>query len=130
MKCKSCNSSCIKKGFQSGSQKYYCKSCNKYSQLSYTYKRCSLEDEKMIARLTTEGVGICGISRITGVSKANVINKIRKISNWVIKPIFNETEQEYEVDEMYTYIGNKETPCYIIYALNKPVGINQFCSRW
>ncbi len=120
MKCNNCKeSNCIKKGIRNEKQKYYCRDCRKYFQLTYTYKRCTPEDEEMIVQLTTEGVGICGISRITGVSKANVINKIRNISSRIVKPIFNETEQEYEVDEMYTYIGNKETPCYIIYALNK-----------
>lgn len=91
----------------------------RYQQNVYQYKRCTDEDEKMIAQLTTEGVSICGISRITGVSKANVINKIKLISSKIQNPIFSETAQEYEVDEMYTYIGNKDTTCYIIYALNK-----------
>ncbi len=61
----------------------------------------------MIVRLTTEGVSICRVSRIIRVSKANIIYKIRKMSSRIAKPIFNETEQEYVVDEKYTYIGNK-----------------------
>lgn len=36
-----------------------------------------------------------------------------------IKKGIRKKKQEYEVDEMYTYIGNKESSCYIIYALNK-----------
>lgn len=120
MECKNCKcSDCIKKGIRKDRQKYYCSTCNKYFQSTYSYKLCTTEDEKMIVRLTTEGMSICGISRITGISKANVINKIRLISSKIDKPVFKEIEQEYEVDEMYTYVGNKDTPCYIIYALNK-----------
>jgi insertion element IS1 protein InsB len=120
MECKNCKcSDCIKKGIRKDRQKYYCRTCNKYFQSTYSYKLCTTEDEKLIARLTKEGMSICGISRITGISKANVINKIKLISSKIKKPIFSKTEQEYEVDEMYTYVGNKDTSCYIIYALNR-----------
>lgn len=91
----------------------------RYQQNVYQYKRCTDEDEKMIAQLTAEGVVISSIARITGASKANVINKIRVIAGKIVKPVLKEEDQEYEVDELYTFIGNKETSFYIIYALNK-----------
>lgn len=119
MECKYCKGKSIKKGFQTGIQKYRCKQCKKYFQETYTYKRCTKEDEKMIVVLNNEGVGICGIARIIGISKANVINKIKQIVLRIKKQNVQETGQEYEVDEMHTFIGNKKNPCYIIYALNK-----------
>ncbi len=72
MECKNCKcSDCIKKGLRKDRQKYYCRTCNKYFQSTYSYKLCTTEDEKMIVRLTTEGVSICRISKIKGISKAS-----------------------------------------------------------
>jgi IS1 family transposase len=34
-------------------------------------------------------------------------------------PVCQETKQVYEMDELYTYIGKKTNPCYIIYAINR-----------
>jgi IS1 family transposase len=34
-------------------------------------------------------------------------------------PVHTETKQVYELDEVYTYIGKKTNPCYIIYAINR-----------
>lgn len=113
MECKNCKGTdCIKKVIRKEKQKYYCRTCKKYFQSVYAYRKCTTEDEEMIVRLTTEGVGICGISRITEVSKGNIINKIKVISRRIERSALDETAQEYEVDEVYTYIGNKNAPCY------------------
>ena len=53
------------------------------------------------------------------MSKANVINKMKQISRQIITPEIKESHQDYEVDEMYTFIGNKKQAYYITYALNK-----------
>lgn len=119
MECKYCKGKCIKKGFQSGIQKYCCKVCKRYFQETYSYKRCTKEDEKMIVVLNNEGVGICGIARITGISKANVINKIKSIASKIKLPAIIEDQQEYEMDELVTYIKNKKDAYYIIIAINK-----------
>ena len=119
MECKYCKEKSIKKGFQTGIQKYYCKVCNKYFQEKYTYKTCTNEDDEMIVTLNNEGVGICGIARITGISKANVINKIKQIASKIKLTLPNEERQEYEMDELCTFIKNKENTYYIIYAINK-----------
>ncbi len=49
---------------------------------------------------------------------------MRKIANVLEKPVVKEINQEYEIDEMQTYIG-KNSPAnyvYIIYAINKSTG--------
>ena len=68
---------------------------------------CSLHDEQTIIKLSKIGVGISGIASFTGISKTNVINKIKSIAEKTEKPYINEEQQEYEVDEMHTYIKNK-----------------------
>ena len=95
------------------------KTCNRYQQDKYIYKLCNSEDEKMIIKLNNEGVGIRSVARITGISKANVVNKIKLLSSKTKNPLVKEDQQEYEVDELYTFIKNKDTPCYLLYALNK-----------
>src|SRR4051812_16014701 len=115
MECKNCCGLCIKKGCQNRRQKYYCKSCKLYQQKIYTYKLCSKEDEQTIIKLNNIGVGINGIARFTGISKSNVVNKIKQISRAIIKPEITEKEQTYEVDEMYTFVKSKQNPCYITY---------------
>lgn len=120
MNCKCCNELCIKKGFQKNlKQKWYCNTCKLYQQSVYIYKMCSIDDEKMIIILNNNGVGIRGIARITGISPGNVINKIKQLAEKCFKPEIIEENQEYEVDEMQTYIQNKKKRCYITYAINK-----------
>lgn len=119
MKCKNCQGFCIKKGCQNRRQKYYCKNCKLYQQKTYTYKLCTIEDEKTIIKLNNIGVGISGISSFTGLSKANVINKIKAVASKLITPGLQESQQEYEVDEMHSIVGNRKNACYITYALNK-----------
>jgi len=119
MKCKNCQGSCIKKGCQNRRQTYYFRSCKKYQQKTYTYRLCTDQDEETIVKLNNIGVGINGIANFTGISKANVVNRIKKIALKIRKKEIIEERQEYEVDEMYTIIGNKKRACYITYALNR-----------
>ncbi|HWY38577.1 MAG TPA: IS1 family transposase [Bacteroidia bacterium] len=119
MNCKYCNKSCLKKGFQGGKQKYQCKTCKRYQQKIYTYKMCTEQDEKTIVKLNNIGVSISGIASFTGISKANVVNKIKSIAEKSTMPKIEEEQKEYEADELYTFIKNKNNSCYIMYAINK-----------
>jgi len=119
MNCNSCKKTPIKRGFNKNKQRLFCKNCNLYYQIEYRYKKCSNQDELMISRLNNEGISISGIARITGMSKANVINKINMLAAKIIKPEVKEDQQEYEVDEMRTFIKSKNNICYITYAINK-----------
>jgi IS1 family transposase len=73
----------------------------------------------MIIKLNNEGVGISGIARLTGMSKANVVGKIKRMSGKALPEELVENGQEYEMDEVQTFIGKKENRCYLIYAINK-----------
>jgi len=61
------------------------------------------------------------MARIFAISKSTVIRKIQQVAATVSKPVISECGQEYEIDEMHTFIGSNlpRDYSYIIYAINK-----------
>ncbi|MBI3233056.1 MAG: hypothetical protein HYZ42_03280 [Bacteroidetes bacterium] len=55
------------------------------------------------------------------MSKTSIIRRIRKIAESLIKPVFKESNQTYELDELCTYTckNNHSNHEYIIYAINR-----------
>ncbi len=102
-------------------QRYQCKNCGKYQQDFYTYRYYNSEDDKWIKQLNAEGVGIRSMSRILGYSCGTIIRRILHIASGVLKPVYLENNQEYEVDEMWTFVGKKHCSNYswITYAMNR-----------
>ena len=119
MKCKFCKGKCVKYGVQKdGTQRYKCKKCDKTQQGDYKYKAYDTDIDNQIILLTKEGVSIRGLGRCLGVSVSTVLVRIKKIADGIeiprIKP-----HREYEVDEMWTFLGNKHKPLWIGYALDR-----------
>lgn len=123
MNCKYCNEKCVKKGKRSGKQRYRCSNCMKY-QLR-TYKKTRIDDSKVdfLRKLNNEGVGISSISRLLNISKSSVQRVIKRLYNQIQQPVFNESNQSYEIDELRTYVGSKSNECWVIYAINKLNGV-------
>jgi len=123
MKCKFCNGSCIKKGFQTSNyqrkQRFQCSTCRKYQLEDYSYKLYEMNSDKEIIHLNSEGLSISGMSRFLGYSKQTIIRRIKYLASLVKTPIILDYNQIYEVDEMWTYIGNKNNPIWITYAINR-----------
>lgn len=121
MNCTYCKNKCVKRGVRNNIQKYQCKSCKKYMQEIYTNGRCSKEKDTMIIKLNNEGNGISSIARIVELSKTSIIRRIRKIADSIVKPVFVEKNQTYELDELCTYTSKNDPSNYeyIIYAINR-----------
>ncbi len=101
-------------------QKLYCKQCSKHQMASYTYKRCTATDDHAIALLTKECMSISSISRYLLIPKTTVSRRILNLSKPIHPPGLSETNQVFEVDEMYVVISGKVTgQTYLSYALNK-----------
>jgi len=102
-------------------QIYQCKSCRKYQREKYSYQAKKIQDQE-ICTLLREGCGIRGIARILVVSPATVIRRILKIGKHTkrITPVL--FGQLYQVDELFTYVGNKNNRVCIAYALNPETG--------
>jgi len=122
MKCTHCNSeNLVKKGKVGIKQRYRCKSCNRYQQDLYSYRRYKVTDDQRIKLFNAEGVGIRSMSRILGYSPNTLIRRILYLAAKVTRPVSCEYNQVYEVDELWTFVGDKDPShyCWITYAINQ-----------
>lgn len=104
MECQYCQSACIKYGKQKdGTQRYYCKHCQKTQQSIYQYKACIEEVKSIFIKCLKNNVSLSGIRRITGISITTQLKYIRKVGKSIIpEPIYRQNDV-YEVDELKTY---------------------------
>ncbi|WP_452599638.1 IS1 family transposase [Pontimicrobium sp. MEBiC01747] len=117
--CPDCNGYSIKSGFQKGKQRYKCKVCNKRFQLTYTYKAYNENTNGLIKSLLKESCSVRGISRVLNISCGTILSRLLKISKQIKVPYFNKLGCKYEVDEMWSFIGNKKNVTWITYALER-----------
>ena len=68
--------------------------------------------------LLKEGCGIRSISRLLAISPTTTIRRILTISNQIKRPSIVRSKM-YEVDELCTYIGNKNRKRWVAYSLRK-----------
>jgi IS1 family transposase len=69
--------------------------------------------------LLKEGCGIRSISRILNISNKTVLSRMLKISKKIKIPYFNKFGCKFEIDEMWSFIGNKKNVTWITYALER-----------
>ncbi len=119
IKCKNCASSnIVKNGLQaSGKQRFRCIDCGKRQQKEYSYMSYLVKDSELV-KLLKENVGIRSLGRILNISTTTVISRILKIA----KPLKFEGVipfgENYQVDELFTRVRNKETKVCIAYSYN------------
>ncbi|MGD1841579.1 MAG: IS1 family transposase [Thermonemataceae bacterium] len=119
MRCKYCSHCCRKAGKQkNGKQKYLCKECGKYQQATYHYRAYQPSTCKKVVNLCLEGLGIRSISRYLAISKTTVLKYILAASKKVAPPKI-EGGKDYEIDELYTFVGSKSQVCWLFYSLCK-----------
>ncbi|MGL4632314.1 MAG: IS1 family transposase [Leadbetterella sp.] len=117
--CKICHYPMIKYGKDArGKQRYFCKSCKKSSIGFYKYNAYNKGINENIIALTKENVGILGTARLLRISATTVIKRIKKIASQIVPPTIA-LGKKYEVDEMRTYVQNKDKLVWIVYALEK-----------
>ncbi len=123
MNCQYCNSLCQKAGKQAnGRQKYLCKSCKKYQQASYQYIACKTNVKVLFMKCLKTGNSLRGIQTITGIALTTQIRWIRKIGKAVKPRCYYRINDEYELDELCTYVKNKEKRRWVISAISKSSG--------
>jgi len=116
--CPKCSGRIVKNGIRNGHQRYKCKNCSSHIQSIYTYKAYLPDVNSSIIALNKECCGIRSIGRILGISPNTVMLRIKKLARKLPRPRLK-TNQEYEIDELRTYLCNKNNPCWIMYAINR-----------
>jgi insertion element IS1 protein InsB len=119
--CRYCKSETIKFGKTCGNQRYRCKHCHKIQLAVYKKNAYEISVNTNIAAHVKEGCGIRSIARLLHISANTVLKRIKIIADAIKKPAIV-MGRAYEVDELRTYIGNKDKECWVIYALDKESG--------
>lgn len=98
-----------------------CKVCGKYQLEIYKYNLYNFKDDKKLIAFNAESTSISSMSRLLNYSKQTIIRRIKTLAKKVVKPVLYERNQEYEVDEMWTFIGENKPQNYvwITYGMNR-----------
>jgi IS1 family transposase/transposase-like protein len=122
--CPDCQSAKIKKNGKKSSRKqnYLCKDCFRQfiGDHALSYKGCHSDLTRKILLMLVRGIGIRDISEIERISIKKVLFVLVK-SNHKIKPKQSHYDN-LEVDEFWTYVGNKENKVWLIYAYHRATG--------
>lgn len=116
--CGYCHGHCERKGRHGSTQLLRCAACGKYQRSSYKRKAYTPEMDGRITMLTREGCGIRSTSRVLGISPTTVIARIKRIAAR-LGPGPIPKGRSYEVDELSTYVGNKQNRVWVAYALDR-----------
>lgn len=120
MECQYCHGKCIKSGKQkNGTQRYRCKSCKKYQQAQYRYTGCRLKTRDLFLKCLKIGSSLRGIQYVTGVAISTQLRWIRALGKSLKPPAEIRFDDEYELDELCTYVGNKSRRRWVISALSR-----------
>ncbi|GAA0874340.1 hypothetical protein GCM10009118_07480 [Wandonia haliotis] len=85
--------------------------------MEYRYKSYQSAINSQIVLHTNEGCGIRSIARILNISPTTVISRILKISAGLKRPYPIVKGNCYEVDELFTYVGQKKNRICVCYSL-------------
>ena len=118
--CVSCGREMIRYGKSREKQRYRCKSCKRTQMGIYFNKACNFSTNEHIVNYLKEGCGIRSIARLLAISASTVLRRIKRIADQLKKPVLS--GGIYEVDELRTYIKNKNRECWIMYALDRESG--------
>jgi IS1 family transposase/transposase-like protein len=124
LKCPSCEGiNIVKNGKKSYQvQNYQCKDCQRQfiGDHALRYKGCHSDLYHKIELMLVRNVGIRDIAEIEHVSLGTVLSVLTE-SNKVITP----KQKHYdvlEVDEFWSYVGDKQTKVWLIYAYHRKTG--------
>jgi insertion element IS1 protein InsB len=102
----------------SGKQRYLCKECRKRFILLYSNQAYNPTINQQIITLTKEGLGIRSTARFLKISTTTLIKRILIIAHSITSPVISKGKT-YEVDEIRTYVKNKNRLIWIVYALER-----------
>lgn len=124
IKCPACHSDSIKKNGKkvNGKQNYQCHTCKRQfiGDHALSYRGCHSGVTSKILHLMVRGSGVRDIAEVERVSIGKVLNTLSK-SKYQLQ-----AKQNYydtlEVDEFWTFVGNKGNKQWLIYAYHRETG--------
>ena len=124
IKCPTCLSESIKKnGIKvDGKQNYQCKDCKRQfiGDHALSYQGCNSGITRKILQLMVRGSGIRDIAEVERISIGKVLRTLTE-SAYQIQPKQSHYES-LEVDEFWTFVGNKNNKQWLIYAYHRETG--------
>lgn len=112
MKCPKCqaNEQQYKAGLnKSGSQRYRCGMCNRVYTPAPLSSGYPPRVRELAIRMYLEGNSLRAIARILKVNHQSVANWVAQYTTQLPAPKVPKQSQVAELDELYTFVGNKKT---------------------
>ena len=133
MNCPRCQAThVIRYGYVNTAQRYRCKSCQ-YQYTRTTQRGTPPEHKRLAVLLYAHGISMNAISKLFTVPVSSVLKWIRTFAEaYAQKPEVPNTQAvNFELDEMWHYIGNKKNKLWIWKALDRNTGhlIDWECGR-
>jgi insertion element IS1 protein InsB len=128
MNCPSCESVNIKKNghIHNGKQNYQCKDCGREFVADNQKKIITQAQRELIKKLLLERISLRGICRVMGVSLVWLLAFFREVTSQIpddlgiVKPL--KSKLTIEIDEMWSFVGNKENKQWIWLAIDRATG--------
>ncbi len=124
IKCPTCQSDSIKKNGTKvdGKQNYQCKICKRQfiGDHALSYQGCHSGIKTKILHLMARGSGVRDIAEVERVSIGKVLRTLSQ-SKYQIQAQQSHYET-LEVDEFWTFVGNKQNKQWLIYAYHRETG--------
>ncbi|WMV72050.1 IS1 family transposase [Xenorhabdus griffiniae] len=100
-------------------QRYRCLSCRRTFQLEYAYRACRTGIKEQVVDLAMNNAGIRDTARALHISINAVVRTFKKLSPRCVTTLpLEQVEIELicEVDEMWSFVGNKKQQRWLWYA--------------
>ena len=120
MKCPDCSGTHIRKnGHRQQKQNYICVTCGRQFLEAYGHRGYSDEVKRLCLIMSVNGMGIRGISRVTGIAHTTILNWIKQSGSHLPDSYDpDEIPQVGELDELETFVGNKGNKVWIWTVVN------------
>jgi IS1 family transposase/transposase-like protein len=122
--CPDCQSAKVKKNGKKsyGAHNYFCKTCGRQfiGDHALKYKGCLFSLTQKVLLMLVRGVGIRNIAAMEQISTNKVLSVLVN-SRHLIRP----KQRNYdclEIDEFWTYVGDKRHKVWLIYAYHRETG--------
>jgi insertion element IS1 protein InsB len=122
MKCSHClEANVIKNGIRpNGQQNDQCKSCGVQFQEHYIYEGCKPKVKASIIEHIVHNCGVKDTAKLCKVSASTVVNQVLKeASKRSISYPKGTAFKSIQIDEMWSYVGNKKAKRWLLHAYDK-----------